>query len=376
MHDIFLKINLLFQPIMTAVTLVYLYSILARTKRNDDRQMIGIVIGALFGVAAVLGMMNPIQLAPGILVDARNLFIGASFGLFGLAAGTVTLVLAVAMRAATGGAGMWLGIIAMVTSGGAALIWRHAVADRPINSIVKYLVLGAMISSQLVVGYWLPPAARAAYFNDLAPYLVALHLIGSLLLGLLMAREMVFRADAKALQVAADTDALTGLLNRRSANDAIERLLKSNTQKVGTAVVVFDIDHFKAINDSKGHAVGDAVLVTVTKRISGCLRPDDLFIRLGGDEFCVVMPCTSQGKALAIASRCRKAIADEAIMVDGTAVAVTISVGVSWTASPQDLQVLISAADTALYSSKQNGRDTVSLAPCSKHAATGKRHAA
>ena len=376
MQDIILKINLLFQPIATAVTLVYLYSILARTQHFEDRRWIAPVTGGLFGIAAVLAMFTPIEIAPGILVDARNLFVGAAFGLFGVAAGGVTLVMAGTMRAVTGGAGMWLGLIAMVTTAVAALIWRQVVAERKINGVAKYLTLGLAICTQFIVGRWLPPEPRAIYFQDLAPFLATIYVLGALMLGLLVSRERVFQADTKALKIAAETDALTGLLNRRSATDAVQRLARTDALAAGIAVIVFDVDHFKGINDTKGHLVGDAVLVAVTKRIHGCLRPGDLFIRLGGDEFCIVLPCTSQAKALSIASRCRHAIADTSIAVDRTEVDVTISVGVSWTQTPQDLDVLISAADTALYGSKEKGRNTVSLAPTTRSGAVRARHAA
>ena len=376
MADIVVTTNLLFQPIATAVMLVYLYSILTRAQRFGDRRWLPGVIGSLFGVAAVVGMFNPITLAPGILVDARNLYIGAAFGLFGPVAGGITLTMVAAMRVATGGAGMWIGISAMFTSASAGILWRLLIARRPIPAFAKNLGLGLMISSQLTVGLWLPPAARATYFSELAPYLFTLHVVGSFLLAFLVSRETRFQADAEALKVAADTDALTGLLNRRSATKAVQRLAQADGLKAGTAVIVFDVDHFKAINDSNGHAVGDAVLTTITKRISGCLRPGDLFIRLGGDEFAVVMPCTSQGQALSVASRCRQVVSGSDVAINGVDVTVTVSVGVSWTQAPQDLDVLLSAADTALYESKEKGRNTVSLAPCLAPPATRKRHAA
>ena len=361
MQDIIFTFLQLFQPITMAVTFVYFYSIMIRARRGYDRRWIALVIGALFGLAAIVSMTDPVEIAPGIIVDARNLFIGAAFGLFGFTAGTVTLAISIAMRAFTGGAGMWIGISAMLVSSVFATGWRFFVARRGLNPIAAHLGLGCMISAQIVVGLWLPQGPRAVYFNDMVPYVITMYLIGSLMLGLLVSREHVFQEEARGLKAAADTDALTGLLNRRSALVAVSRLLRDAQPTQGRAVIVLDIDHFKTINDTLGHGSGDQVLAVMTQRIRHCLRPDDVFARMGGDEFTIFLPNTSEPEAVAVATRCRKAVGDTPILIDGQNVTVTISLGVSWVRGCHTFDDQIGMADDALYRAKHRGRNKVSL---------------
>jgi diguanylate cyclase (GGDEF)-like protein len=154
-------------------------------------------------------------------------------------------------------------------------------------------------------------------------------------------------------------DGLTGMLNRKALQTRITELTQqAEILREPVALVVGDLDNFKAVNDGHGHAVGDAVLKDVAYRIRKTLRAYDLAYRLGGEEFLIVLPGADSAQAAAVAETLRAAIADEPI----AGLAVTISFGVS--ASPPgefEYDEVFAQADLALYRSKQAGRNRVCI---------------
>ncbi|QOY96690.1 GGDEF domain-containing protein [Massilia sp. UMI-21] len=129
------------------------------------------------------------------------------------------------------------------------------------------------------------------------------------------------------------------------------------------AIGMLDIDHFKCVNDTWGHAAGDALLRAVSKACAGALRASDYFGRIGGEEFVCVMPETDEVEALACAERMRMAVAAVRLQTPSALVRCTISVGVAQLEHAHaDVDALLAAADEALYRAKSNGRDRVELA--------------
>ncbi|TWA74597.1 response regulator receiver modulated diguanylate cyclase [Azospirillum brasilense] len=157
------------------------------------------------------------------------------------------------------------------------------------------------------------------------------------------------------------TDSLTGVFNRRYINAHLPRLLEraiDNHKPV--AVLLFDIDHFKVVNDSYGHTAGDEVLKEVSNRASRNLRTFDLVARLGGEEFVVILPDTDAEAALTVAERLRTRIADTLFKVSADAgeIPVTVSIGVAVGGRLGDTaEGLIRRADDALYEAKRAGRN-------------------
>jgi len=164
------------------------------------------------------------------------------------------------------------------------------------------------------------------------------------------------------------TDALTGAHNRRYFMNHMRRELK-RTRRFGgdVALLVFDIDHFKHINDRYGHAAGDAVLVEFVRCMQGSLpREYDWCARLGGEEFAVVLPQTDLAGGALVAEKIRRTVAAAPIPTSEGAIEITVSVGVSGLACFGDRDAvtadhLLSRADDCLYLSKNGGRDRVTL---------------
>ena len=163
-------------------------------------------------------------------------------------------------------------------------------------------------------------------------------------------------------EIRAATDGLTGLPNKRAVTDALKRTFaQALMTKAPLALLVLDLDHFKQINDQRGHPVGDQVLANVGATLRTALRSRDFAGRNGGEEFAVLLPDTEAGAALEIAERIRAAIAE--ITLPGSDVMVTVSVGVA--AFPDHagtLERLERLADAALYTAKRHGRNRVELA--------------
>jgi diguanylate cyclase (GGDEF)-like protein len=163
-------------------------------------------------------------------------------------------------------------------------------------------------------------------------------------------------------EIRAATDGLTGLPNKRAATDALKRMFaQASTTGSPLALLLLDLDHFKQINDQRGHAVGDQVLANVGAVLRSVLRIRDFAGRNGGEEFAVLLPDTDIPAAVAIAERVRTAIAE--ISLPGTDVSVTASIGVGGfpehASTPDRLERL---ADAALYLAKRHGRNRVELA--------------
>lgn len=165
----------------------------------------------------------------------------------------------------------------------------------------------------------------------------------------------------KELERLAVTDELTGLPNRRKAIEVLETELNRHLRSgASLSVAMLDIDNFKSINDSFGHAAGDEVLAEVAIRLSGVVRDYDLVARIGGEEFLVIAPETDREGAFVLAERLRTAIAQTPFGPTGQSLAVTVSAGVT-TAHESDgnIDPLLARADQALYDAKRRGRNRV-----------------
>jgi diguanylate cyclase (GGDEF)-like protein len=182
---------------------------------------------------------------------------------------------------------------------------------------------------------------------------------------LVAARQMAAQQEnlklTNELAELATLDALTGLRNRRSFFELSERewtrAMRSNAP---LSALMVDVDHFKQINDSLGHAAGDAVLVAVARRCQEELRSIDVIGRYGGDELVCLLPDSTTVDALAVAERLRTAVGGTPVSIGPGEVHVAISVGVATaTAGCASLGTLLGQADAALYQAKQRGRDQV-----------------
>lgn len=162
------------------------------------------------------------------------------------------------------------------------------------------------------------------------------------------------------LALASRRDALTGLPNRRAFEEDLAREA-SRAARAGTplAVVVLDVDRFKAVNDTHGHAAGDAVLRAVAARAAGAIRAGDLLARVGGEEFGILLPAADLARAVDAAERIRTTLAALPVEAAGIALAITASFGCAALARGETPEALVARADARLYEAKGAGRNRV-----------------
>lgn len=166
----------------------------------------------------------------------------------------------------------------------------------------------------------------------------------------------------EALQLAM-RDTLTGTLNRAAFDTMLEKeidIVQRHNNPL--SLLVLDIDHFKKINDTYGHAMGDNALKAMVNRVNDKIRSSDILFRYGGEEFTIVLSNTDTNGAILLAERIREAIEDMVYINDDTAMRFTVSIGVSTLAKNESGTVLFDRADKALYEAKRSGRNQVMLA--------------
>jgi diguanylate cyclase (GGDEF)-like protein len=170
----------------------------------------------------------------------------------------------------------------------------------------------------------------------------------------LMRSDIEHRSDAV-------IDQLTGMLNRKALSTRVAELAQqSEVTGEAVGVIIGDLDHFKAINDTRGHSVGDVVLKEVAYHLRKQLRAFDLAYRLGGEEFLVLLPGSELDQCAALAEQLREAVAQQAV-ASGVAVTMSFGVGASRYGDVFEYEEVFKEADAALYRAKRNGRDQVCL---------------
>ena len=158
------------------------------------------------------------------------------------------------------------------------------------------------------------------------------------------------------------TDGLTGARTKRFFDEALEReLVRAQRHCRPLALAMFDVDHFKSINDNHTHLVGDEALRTICHRVAPTVRKDEVFARWGGEEFALLLPEASREHAIMFAERVRRLVSDAPVVVGQLALPISVSLGVGWTSGALDTtpDSLLREADTNLLKAKQSGRNRV-----------------
>lgn len=226
---------------------------------------------------------------------------------------------------------------------------RVVLAITAVSSVLSVLMTwvgNAVFMPDVPVEEWL-------YISLIVPVLIS-PVISSMVLSLLYQL-----AEAKAaLVVMSETDALTGVGNRRHLVTSADRAMADATRRQEPlSLVLIDIDHFKRLNDSYGHAVGDEALVTVAHICRDALRAGDVFCRWGGEEFIALLPTATLEMGCALAERLRARVA--AARIAAVPNGVTISLGVAQLDDGDTLDELVARADFHLYAAKEAGRNRV-----------------
>ena len=176
---------------------------------------------------------------------------------------------------------------------------------------------------------------------------------------LLVTQHRLVRVQ-EALRWEASRDGLTGLWNRKAVLEILEReLVRAERHGAPVGVIMADADHFKLINDTRGHAVGDRVLAIIASEIAAVVRPYDSVGRYGGEEFIIVAPDCGPHATWELAERIRRRIANSKVVAGGMSIKISVSLGIASGSRVSETEKLLHAADTALYDAKSSGRNRV-----------------
>src|SRR5579871_4858060 len=319
-----------------------------------------------FGDLFALGLNAVGFLTCGMVWNASRLFHGRKLNYPGLVLGALAWVAAVmtlppgatAMRMTIGA-----GIVAIYAALTAAELWseRRRTLRKRWPSVAVPVLHGFVLMLPILLGDLLHPHDRA--FDDSVWVTVfavelVLYAVGTVFLIFMLVSERAVTVHKNAASV----DPLTGMFNRRGFSEACSRVIEREAH-AGRPVtaLIFDIDHFKSINDRFGHPAGDEILKLFSAVVVNNLRLSDLSGRIGGEEFAALLPCSLEEGVL-VAERVREAFEASDIVVEEGKVDTTVSIGVAGGPAGTELEVLLAAADTALYQAKRSGRNRVETA--------------
>ncbi|HET7885669.1 MAG TPA: GGDEF domain-containing protein [Bradyrhizobium sp.] len=321
---------------------------------------------AKFGDVFTLALNAVGFLTCGMVWNASRLFHGRKPNYPGLVLGALAWAAAVmslppgaiALRMTIGA-----GIVAIYAALTATELWteRRRTLRKRWPSVAVPVLHGFVLMLPILLGDLLHPQDRA--FDDsiwvtvFAVELV-LYAVGTAFLIFMLVSERTVTAH----KTAASVDPLTGMFNRRGFSEACSRVIEREAH-AGRPVtaLIFDIDHFKSINDRFGHPAGDEILKLFSAVVVNNLRISDLSGRIGGEEFAALLPCPLE-EGVIVAERVREAFEASGIVCDEGPVDTTVSIGVAGGPAGTELEVLLAAADTALYQAKRGGRNRVEAA--------------
>jgi diguanylate cyclase (GGDEF)-like protein len=324
------------------------------------------VTGGTLGEMPTLVLNAVGFVACGMVWNAARVFRGRKPNLPGLVLGAIAWI-AAALTVAPAGSMMRViigaGIVTIYAALTATELWteRRRSLHRRWPLIVVPVMHGFVLMLPILLGSLLQPHdpkfASSVWVTGFSVELV-LYAIGTVFVIFILVSERAVIAH----KTAASTDPLTGMFNRRGFAEASSRLIdrEAHAGRPVTALI-FDIDHFKSINDRFGHAAGDEVLKLFSIVVVNTLRLSDLSGRVGGEEFAALLPCSLE-EGLIAAERVRAAFANSGIVVETGPVDTTVSIGVAGGPAGTELEVLLAAADTALYQAKRTGRNRVEAA--------------
>lgn len=335
------------------------YGVVARSDIHKMWQ--SVIHGIFFGFGAIMVMLEPVHLGEGVIFDARAIIVGMGAAFGGWPAAILSAVVTALYRSYLGGAGAPSGVLGIFLSAALGLFWAWRLKPRGRLNVRATATLGATIAFYTFSAVLLPQEIIYHVVTTIVPVLVIGCIVGAIVMGSLMERERRYIQSEKTWREDAYTDPLTALPNRRGFFDKVERELLKPENKGTDVLLVLDADHFKRVNDNHGHLAGDAALIMIADKLKSAAGKKGSVCRLGGEEFAVFLPATTQSAANQIAEVLRSGIRNADLTFDGVAVPLSVSIGavVRSAASKAPLISLLQHADEALYRAKDTGRNKV-----------------
>lgn len=315
--------------------------------------------GSLFSVCGLIAMHAPAEVAPGVFVDLRGVMVGLAGAFAGWPATLMAAVATSLYRISLGGI-VVAGCASIAIAAAMGLLWRRLVHDRRDTKSARLVLLGLMIVLHPLPLAFVPLTWQAAILLPTLATLLIASVLGALVLGKLVEREERLIAQERRLADDATRDPLTGLLNRRGFEQEYF-LFRTARPDDTVAVLLLDVDHFKAVNDTHGHDAGDLVLRSIAGTLSAGLPSEGRASRHGGEEFAVLVPGLPAAEVTRVAEEIRRAVAETPVAIrPAQSLSVTLSIGIGLCQDGRTaLQDILGQADRALYRAKNAGRNRV-----------------
>ncbi len=322
-------------------------------------------IGGAYLHPAILMALNVIGLvACGMVWNAARVFHGKPTSPIAFCGGAVLFALGGLQLGEGSPLRMFLGagIVAAYAVLTASELWserRKAYKSRW-PAVAIPVLHGLVLMLPIIVGDFLRPEGRGLGEAWIAAFTIelVLYAVGTVFIIFLIVSERTVTAH----KTAASIDPLTELFNRRGFSELSARMIEREAG-VGrpVSVLIFDIDHFKSVNDRFGHPAGDEILKLFASILIHTLRVTDIVGRIGGEEFAALLPCSTDDAIIA-AERIRATFEHAGVRVDDVPLLTTVSIGVATGEQGIDLNAMLATADTALYRAKRGGRNRVEVA--------------
>jgi diguanylate cyclase (GGDEF)-like protein len=327
---------------------------------------LGTVGGGSLGDMLLLALNAVGFAACGMVWNASRVFHGRKPNLPGLVLGAIAWIATVmtldpaatALRMTIGA-----GIVALYAALTATELWseRRRTLQKRWPTIAVPALHGFVLMLPILLGGLLHPhdnAFGSSVWVTVFSIELVLYTVGTVFIIFMLVSERTVTAH----KTAASVDPLTGMFNRRGFAEATSRVIEREaTAGRPVTALIFDIDHFKSINDRFGHPAGDEILKLFAAVVVNTLRITDLSGRVGGEEFAALLPCSLEDGVI-VAERVREAFASSGIVAEEGPVDTTVSIGVAGGPAGTELEVLLAAADNALYQAKRSGRNRVEAA--------------
>jgi diguanylate cyclase (GGDEF)-like protein len=322
----------------------------------------GAMLGAMYSLA-----LNAIGFVTcGMVWNASRVFHGRKPNLPGLVLGALVWIAAV-MTLAPDAAALRMtigaGIVAVYAALTATELWteRRRTLQTRWPAIAVPVLHGFVLMLPILLGDLLHPhqeGFESSIWVKVFAIELFLYAIGTVFVIFMLVSERAVTVH----KTAASVDPLTGMFNRRGFAEACARVIEREAiAGRPVTVLIFDIDHFKSINDRFGHPAGDEILKLFSAVVVNNVRISDLSGRVGGEEFAALLPCPLD-EGVIVAERVREAFEASGIVCEEGPVDTTVSIGVAGGPAGTELEVLLAAADTALYQAKRSGRNRVEAA--------------
>ncbi len=309
-----------------------------------------ILFGMAMGAGAMLLMLQPVKIAEGFQMDGRSVFIGIAATFGGPIAAAVAAVITALMRIAIGGQGAFLGCWIILITASMASVWSTFRGGHRKRTLLDWCALSAM----LMLPQFLVVLAPIPNKVEVVFVLLILTVSNVLIFGRLMEAEQRRGRRERELNLAANTDALTQLPNRRSFLSKTS--LAEQNQQTSKGLLLVDIDHFKRVNDTYGHDAGDEILRFVGRLLARTTRQSDVVARFGGEEFALLVDAQDEADLGNIAERVRRAL-DVIVRYKKIAIPLSVSIGGTFCGDrPFNFDRAYLDADRSLYHAKERGR--------------------